>query len=97
MYTLGISCGFAHTEENFCSLQKHGFGAIELVNRQELNDQMDYKNLFNLSKKYDVNLWSMHLPYCTVDISAGNTVELQKTVARIAEFLKRGSDIGIDK
>jgi len=97
MYTLGLSCFLDHTEENFCNLQKYGFGAIEVTLRNELNDQTDYKKLLSLSKKYEVDLWSMHLPYCTVDISAGNVVEQQKTVFRIAESIKRGADIGIDK
>ncbi len=97
MYRLGLSCGFAHTEENFCALQKSGIEAIELVNRHELNDVMDYQNLKRLAKKYDITLWSMHLPYCTVDISAGNQLERRETVARIAEFIKRGADIGFDK
>lgn len=97
MYTLGISCCFEHTEENFCNLQKYGFGAIEVTLRNELNDQTDYKNLLHLSKKYDVDLWSMHLPYCTIDISAGDAVKQQETVSYVAEFIKKGADIGIDK
>ncbi len=97
MYTLGLSCCFDHTEENFCSLQKHGIGAVEVTLRNERNDQTDYKNLLALSKKYDVDLWSMHLPYCTIDISAGDAVKLHETVSYVAEFIKKGADIGIDK
>lgn len=101
MYKIGLSsCGFALNEENFKKLHESGIEAIEISRSLENLKMLNYREVYELAKRYGVLLWSFHLPFmpfAEIDISAcdrdvrGSTLELHK------ELISRAADIGIDK
>ena len=101
MYKIGLSsCGFALNEENFKKLHESGIEAIEISRSLENLKMLNYREVYELAKRYGVLLWSFHLPFmpfAEIDISScdrdvrGSTLELHK------ELISRVSDIGIDK
>ena len=68
MLKIGISLRNQNqlSEEFFDELNRNGVGAIE---HSIICKNTDYKALSLLSRKYDVDLWSYHLPYNQTDIS----------------------------
>jgi sugar phosphate isomerase/epimerase len=67
---------------------------------QSAYDEFDYKKVCTLSKEYDVNLWSLHLPFFpfeSIEISSCDKTVRDNTVQRMTEIIKRAADTGIDK
>ncbi len=101
MYTLGLSsCGKTLNEELFRLYHEAGIKAMELSPSGDIAgfDTLEYENLKKWAERYDVTLWSYHLPFAPfdrIDISrkelCGSTVEAFKG------FIEKGAAIGIDK
>lgn len=101
MYPIGLSsCGKPVTEELFSHYQKAGLTAIELSLNLEEYDTLPYDRVAAWAKKYEVQLWSLHLPFYpfdVLDISSLNRSLQRTTIARLSEIIKRGAAIGIQK
>jgi len=101
MYRVGLSsCGFELNEINFERLNKAGICAIELSRPSEWHRTINYKELKMLSKKYNIQLWSYHLPFGPlreIDISSTNKELREYTIGYFSELIKKAGDIGIDK
>lgn len=101
MYPIGLSsCGKPVTEELFSHYQKAGLTAMELSLGNEEYDALPYDQVAAWAKKHEVQLWSLHLPFCpfdVLDISSLNRSLQRATIARLSELIKRGAAIGIQK
>lgn len=101
MYPIGLSsCGKPVTEELFSHYQKAGLTAIELSLNLEEYDTLPYDRVAAWAKKYEVQLWSLHLPFYpfdVLDISSLNRSLQRATIARLSEIIKRGAAVGIQK
>ncbi len=101
MYKIGLSSsGFALTENNFKALNQSGIDAIEISMPSELYGSINYKELSELSKRYNIDLWSYHLPFwpfTEIDISSMNGELRANSVKYYTELIEKASDIGVDK
>lgn len=101
MYKIGLSSsGFPLTEEVFHGLQQAGISAIELSKTVEIYEALNYRELKALSQKYNIDLWSLHLPFhpfTEIDPSSPDDGIRNHTTAYFTELIQKGSDIGIDK
>jgi sugar phosphate isomerase/epimerase len=101
MYKIGLSsCGFELTEENFSKLQASKINAIEISMSTSKYDYIDYKSLKELSKKYEIDLWSYHLPFYpfdTINIASLDNNVRKNTIEYLTGFIKKGSEIGFNK
>ena len=101
MYKIGLSSSaFALTEDNFRALKKSGMDAIEISMPSELYGLINYNEISNLSKRYNVDLWSYHLPFwpfTEIDISSANGELRTNSIKYYTELIKKAADIGIDK
>lgn len=101
MYPIGLSsCGFPLTEENFAALHQSHISAIEISMKPELYPHINYKEVAQFSRQYEVVLWSYHLPFVPfeeIEISALDPCIREHTVRYFTELIQKGSDIGIDK
>ena len=95
---LGLSTPGFITEELFSDMKKAGIKHMEVSLSKEKTENLDYEQVKAWAEKYDVNLWSFHLPFMPfkeIDISHPSLAE--KTVEYLKEFIKKAAKIGIDK
>ena len=101
MYKIGLSsCGFQLTEDNFIKLQEANISGIEVSMNSNEYQYINYKEISEFSKKYNVNLWSFHLPFYpfeTNNISSLDKNVRKNTIEYLEDFIKKGANIGIDK
>lgn len=100
MYRIGLSTCFEPDEGNFECLSKAGINAIEICRPTKLHETINYKELEMLSKKYNIELWSYHLPFGPfreIDISSPDKELREHTIRYFSELIKKAGDIGIDK
>lgn len=96
---IGISsCDKIVDEVLFKDYQSAGITDMEVSNgNQELNG-LDFNLIKKWSTDYGVNLWSYHLPFApNTQICISKKETEKETVELLSEFIKKGSDIGIDK
>lgn len=99
-YALAISIGDKKLLDTvgFSNMQKSNVKAIEL----SFNDyaDIDFCEIANLSKKFDVDIWSLHLPFMPfeeIDISSTDGEIRQKTINLICDLISQSSDVGINR
>lgn len=100
MYKVGLSSSFILNEENFKALKKSEISAIEISKPAEEYQDINYREIKELSDIYGVELWSFHLPFAPfekIDPSSIDKSIRENTVTYFSELIKKGSDIGIDK
>ena len=101
MYRIGLSsCGFELTEENFAELSRSNISAIEISMAAEKYSSIDYKKVSELSKRYNVELWSYHLPFfpfSEIDISSLDSRLRENAIRLYSELMQKATDIGINK
>ena len=101
MYKIGLSsCGYDLTEENFRKLRESGIDALEVSLHWSRYGDIDYPALEEHSRRYEIDLWSCHLPFSSrnnIDISAADPAVRKTTVDRNAELIRKASQIGIRK
>ena len=99
MLQVGLStCGFKPIEENFKALKAAGIKNIEISRGWLEYDSLDYDQIKHLADKYDVNIWSFHLPFAdteNIDISSLDESIRQKSVELWRRLIKIGAKIGI--
>lgn len=98
MLNVGLStCGKVVDEKLFADYKKAGITHME-VSMGDKNQSFDYKFIKECAKKYDINLWSFHLPFCPFEELDLSKKELAKqSLCCYEELIKKGTDIGIDK
>ena len=101
MYRIGLSsCAFDLEEPAFQSLQKTGIKDIEISLSIDDYPNLDFRKTRQLADAYDVNLWSLHLPFANAgvqDIASADEDLRRRSVALLGEYIRKGGDIGIDK
>ena len=101
MYKVGLSsCGFALTEDSFRNLAQSNISAIEISMRAEQYAAINYKEVQELSGRYQIDLWSYHLPFGpfrVIDISSLHRELRENAINLYTELIAKAGDIGIDK
>lgn len=101
MLKTGLStCGKTIDENLFCEYQKAGIEAMEISMADYLYDSIDYENIKKLSDKYNIELWSFHLPFSPfekIDISSPDETIRGYTVNYFSQMIQKAAAIGIDK
>ncbi|MBE6667577.1 MAG: sugar phosphate isomerase/epimerase [Ruminococcaceae bacterium] len=101
MYRIGLSsCGFLLNEENFRKLNESGISAIEISMKLDDHRMINHQELSELSKRYNVELWSYHLPFgpfSLINIASMSAEKRKYTIELYTELIKKASDIGVDK
>ncbi len=99
MHKIGLSsCGRIPVEKDFSDFKNSGIGAMEISVGIENCDKIDFKGLQKLSRKYEIDLWSFHLPFSPfsrLEISQGELAD--STVEYFKELIQKATDIGMDK
>lgn len=109
MYKVGISSwstaangGFELDEYSFEKLREANISAIEISRPADDYRNINYKEVEALARKYEIDLWSYHLPLRfsplpEIDPSSLDREIRENTVKYLSELVKKGADIGIDK
>ena len=100
MYPIGLSsCGKPLCEELFAQYEAAGIAAMELSLGNADYDTLPYADVEKWAAAHHITLWSLHLPFTgmPLDISSPNKEIQRGTIARHAELIKRGAEIGIQK
>ena len=96
-YELGLSSwGKELDDKLFCAYKANGITKIELSKSDY--SQMDFREVEILSKKYDIQLWSLHLPFAPfteIDISSTDEDLRISTIKKYEALIEKGSQIGI--
>lgn len=96
-WRVGLStCGKTIDEKLFEAYQTCGITDMEISTASELYASLDYKKMYTWAQKYDVNLWSYHLPFAPfseIDISEQDL--RKQTIEYISELIKKAADIGV--
>lgn len=99
MYEIGLSTnGKVISEELFKSYRDAGITAMEISLRYDEYAALDYGKIKAWADKYNVDLWSFHLPFVPfseIDISDRHTCK--NAIRYFVELIKKGRDIGIEK
>lgn len=93
------SCCVNDIDESFLkSCNEAGVGCIEISLKYMLCDDYDYKTVKQLADKYNVELWSYHLPFApfaTNDISSSDEEKRKNSVERHKELIRKAGAIGV--
>lgn len=98
MFELGLSTPGYVNEQLFIDCKDAGIKHLEISVDKWKSEQLDFAQLKAWSEKYNVNLWSFHLPFWPFDeIDISNKELAEKSINYLSEFIKKGSEIGIKK
>lgn len=101
MYRVGFSSScFELNEANFKALNEANIEATEISCSPIVQANINYSEVKRLADKYNVELWSCHLPFYPFeefDISALDKNVRGKTVEYLGELIKKAAYVGIDK
>jgi len=98
MYEIGLSTPGFVDEQLFCDMAKAGIKHVEISVDRWKSEQLDFCKLKEWSEKYGVGLWSFHLPfYPFTEIDISNKDIADKSIEYLSGYIKKGSEIGIDK
>lgn len=95
---IGLSTPDFVNEQLFCDMKNAKIKHMEVSVSKELSEKLCFDDLKNWSEKYDINLWSFHLPFMPfseIDISKPELAE--GSVEYLKGYIEKGSKIGIDK
>ncbi len=95
---IGLSTPGFVNEQLFCDMKNAGIKHMEVSVSKEKSESLDYEKLKEWSEKYEINLWSFHLPFYPFDEIDISKPELAKaSVEYLKGYIEKGSAIGIDK
>ena len=95
---LGLSTPDFINEQLFCDMKDAGITDMEISVSKELSEKLDYGKIKEWSEKYEINLWSFHLPFwpfSEIDISKPELAEY--SVEYLKGYIDKATEIGIDK
>lgn len=102
MYKIGASTNsYTVNEDMFVSMKKTNVTDTEISfgNYNGYKD-FDFEKTKKLADKYDINLWSLHLPFAPfeeIDPSTEDENIKKFTFDIFTDLIKKGAEIGIDK
>lgn len=100
MYKIGHSINVTNISEENLRLHKNsGIDLIEVSSSYiEECGSADFNMVLEIAKRFDMKLWSFHLPFAPFEEIDISIPELsKKTIKYFNELMKKASDIGIDK
>jgi len=98
VYEIGLSTPGFINEQLFANMAEAGIKHIEISVDKRQSDALDYGKIKEWSEKYDINLWSFHLPfYPFSEIDISNPDLAEKSVEYFKGFIEKASGIGIRK
>lgn len=101
MLRVGMSsAAFALTDENFKGLKNAGISDIEISLGYDKYKELDIAAVKKLADQNGVNIWSYHLPFSgpwTCDIASHEAGIRKKSVELWCDYIRKATDIGIDK
>lgn len=99
MYKIGLSTVAKPVcEELFRNYAAAGISAMEFSLKAQIYETFDFKKAEEWAKKYNVDLWSCHLPYRTSEkINLVEKSMQKQTVSYLSEIIKRAADGGVGK
>ena len=101
MYEIGMSCSaFPLIEESVRGLSDNGIRNIELCMSGGQYEACNFKEVMELSRRYQIRLWSCHLPFTPwgeLDISSPDPERRKYTIAYYRDLMGKTSEIGVDK
>ena len=99
MYKIGLSsCAKTICEELFQNYKKAGIEKMEISPNYDQYGDIDYENIKKWADKYNIDLWSFHMPFWPfTDIEISNPDTAKATIKYYEEFIKKGTDIGIKR
>ncbi len=96
MWKIGkTSGGHPLNRETFELFKRGGIDAIEIRDPPQGYDNIDYSELVSLSREYDLELWSYHIPFVCGDISSSKQAD--KAVPHIERLIDKAAENGIKK
>jgi len=97
MYSIGLStCGKEICDDLFAEYEKNGITEVELSGNFREYKAEDYKKIYDMAKKHNLNLWSLHLPFYPFDeIDLSWPEYAEHTLEVHSQFIKYGTEIGI--
>ena len=99
MPEIGLStCGKPFGERLFADYAAAGIKYMEISYGKDACESFDFSLAKKYADAYGVGLWSFHLPFMPFfEIDISSSLLAKKTTAYLAEFIKKGADIGIEK
>lgn len=92
------TCGAELNEELFRAYKHAGITYMELDNGRQRNNDVNYGQIYDWAKQYEVKLWSYHLPFePRANICTSKRECRTATLELFTDIIKKASDIGIDK
>lgn len=90
------TCNKVIDEELFRNYSKNNIEAMEISATLNEYENMDFLQLKKWSEKYNVGLWSLHLPFFPFDkIDISNREISKQTVEIFKYYIKKANSIGI--
>ena len=98
MYSIGVSTPHSIDEEMFKKYSEAGITHMEVSVDKWNSEKLDFDKLLEWSKKYNVQLYSFHLPFWPFnEIDISDEKLASASIEYLTEYIKKGSKIGIDK
>ncbi|MBE6912568.1 MAG: sugar phosphate isomerase/epimerase [Ruminococcaceae bacterium] len=99
MFKLGLSTNAKEISEKlFAEYNAAGIENMEVSTSYDLYEGLNYEKLLEYSKKYDVKLWSFHLPFMPFDeIDISDRSLKAHTLKYLKSLIEKATAIGIDK
>lgn len=95
---IGLSTPGFINEQLFKGMQEAGIKNMEVSVSRELSEKLCYEDLKCWAEKYNVNLWSFHLPFWPFnEIDISKPTLAKSSVEYLKGYIEKGSKIGIDK
>lgn len=96
---IGLStCSKLINDDLFREYSENLISHMEITVDYDQYDDIDYENLRMLADKYNIKLWSYHLPFMPFSEIDMSKKQLQcRTLKYYKELIARASDIGINK
>ena len=99
-FDLAVSIGYNEfiDENGFNKMKQAGIKAIEISFGNY--DDFDFKTIKELSEKYQIELWSLHLPFMpfeTIDISSTDNCVREYSINLMCDIISKGVQIGIKR
>jgi len=100
MLSIGLStCGFdCLCEENFINLKESGIKTIEISKSNY--DNFDFGKLKKLSSEYEIEVWSLHLPFSPFELLDPSSLDAKKSKHSFDTFIdiiSKAGKIGIKR
>jgi len=97
VFKIGLStCSKEINEKLFYDYSKNGIEYMEIAISNGDNIDFDYKKVYNLSEKYNIKLWSYHLPIIPFyELDLSNPHMCDGAIKHFCTLMEKVADIGV--